>query len=168
VTLTSNAPSGGALVTLASANAAASVSANVTVPSGMNTATFPISTTPVAVSTNAFNISATYNGVTKSDTLTVKAPAVLSLVLNPTTVTGGNSSLATVTLNGRAPIGGTVVTLKSANTTVAAVPATVTVTANNTTANFNVSTNAVAKSTNVNISAAAGGATKTTTLAVTP
>lgn len=168
VTLTGAAPAGGAVVALASANAAATVSASVTVSGGATTATFPITTTPVSVSTGAFIISATYNGVTKTDTLTVKAPAVLSLALNPTTVTGGTTSVGTVTLNGPAPTGGTSVTLKSSNTAVATVPGTVTVTANNTTATFNVTTFAVPSSSTARISATAGGSTKTATLTVTP
>jgi uncharacterized repeat protein (TIGR03803 family) len=168
VTLTGNAPAGDAVVTLASANAAATVPANVTVTAGTSTATFPITTTAVAASTGAFNISATYNGVTKSATLTVKAPTALSLVLNPTTASGGKSSLATVALDGPAPSGGTVVTLKSSNTAVATVPATVTVTATNTTATFTVSTVAVTSSTTSKISATAGGSTRTATLTVTP
>jgi len=50
------------------------------------------------------------------------APASLSLSslsLNPTSVTGGNSSTGTVTLSGPAPAGGAQVTLSSSNTTVA-------------------------------------------------
>ena len=70
VTLTSAAPTGDAVVTLASSAAAATVPASVTVPAGATSATFSISTTSVTASTPA-TISATYGGATASATLTV-------------------------------------------------------------------------------------------------
>src|SRR5882672_4137996 len=83
-----------------------------------------------------------------------------SLSLNPTSVTGGNSSTGTVMLSGPAPTGGAQVTLSSSNTTAASVPSSVTVAAGATSATFTVSTSAVAASTSVTISAAYGGATR--------
>ena len=168
VTLTGNAPPGDAVVTLTSANAAAGVLATVTVIAGTSTATFPITTTPVAASTSPFNISAAYNGVTKNDTLTVKAPAVLSLVLNPPTVVGGGHATGTVTLTGPAPTGGFAVALKSSNTAVAIVLPSVTVLATNTSTTFDISTVPVAGASTATISATAGGTTKNAALAVTP
>jgi len=91
-----------------------------------------------------------------------------SLILNPTSVTGGNSSTGTVTLSGPAPTGGAQVTLSSSNTTVARVPSSVTVAAGATSATFTVSTSAVAASTPVIISASYGGVTLTATLTVNP
>jgi hypothetical protein len=97
------------------------------------------------------------------------APASLSSIsLNPTSVTGGNSSTGTVTLSGPAPSGGAQVTLSSSNTAAARVPSSVTVAAGATSATFAVSTSAVASSTSVAISATYGGATKTASLAVAP
>jgi hypothetical protein len=96
------------------------------------------------------------------------APTSLaSLSLNPTSVTGGNSSTGTVTLSGPAPSGGAQVTLSSSNTTAARVPSSVTVAAGATSATFAVSTSAVASSTSVVISGTYG-ATKTGSLTVTP
>src|SRR5712664_4069731 len=91
-----------------------------------------------------------------------------SLSLNPTSVTGGNSSTGTVTLSGPAPTGGAQVTLSSNNTTAARVPSSVTVAAGATSATFTVSTSAVTASTTVTISAAYGGATRSASLTVTP
>ncbi|MGB4786379.1 MAG: hypothetical protein WAQ77_16825, partial [Candidatus Acidiferrum sp.] len=91
-----------------------------------------------------------------------------SLSLNPTSVTGGNSSAGTVTLSGPAPTGGAQVTLSSSNTTAASVPSSVTVAAGATSATFTVSTSAVAASTTVTISATYGGATRSASLTVTP
>src|SRR5215211_753601 len=73
VTLTSGAPSGGAIVTLSSSNtAAATVPASVTVAAGATSATFTIPTQTVAASTSV-TISAAYGGVSKTATLTVAA-----------------------------------------------------------------------------------------------
>jgi hypothetical protein len=73
VTLTSAAPSGGAVVTLSSSNTAvATVSASVTVAGGATSATFTISTQTVTASSSV-TISAAYGGVSKTATLTVTA-----------------------------------------------------------------------------------------------
>src|SRR5467141_3224874 len=103
--------------------------------------------------------------------LSSSAPASVSLSslsLNPTTVTGGNSSTGTVTLSGAAPAGGATVALSSSNTTVARTPPSVTVAAGATSATFTVSTSAVAASTTVTISGTYSGATRSASLTVTP
>src|SRR5258706_375243 len=91
-----------------------------------------------------------------------------SLLVNPASCTGGNSSTGTVTLSGAAPSGGAVVTLSSSNTTVARVPSSVTVAAGATSATFALSTSAVVASTTVSISGTYGGATRSASLTVTP
>jgi hypothetical protein len=91
-----------------------------------------------------------------------------SLVLNPTSVTGGNSSTGTVKLSEPAPAGGAQVALSSSNTTAASVPSSVTIAAGATSASFTVSTSVVAASTTVTISAAYGQATISGSLIVTP
>ena len=168
VKLTGPAPAGGALIVLASANASATVPATVTVAAGSTTAAFTVTTIPVATTQGPFDVSATYNGVTVSDTLIVKAPAVLSLVLDPPSVTGGGHSTGTVTLTGPAPSGGITVTVKSSKISIATVPSSVFIPATGTSATFDVSTFAVAASSAVTISAAAGPPTKKATLTVTP
>jgi hypothetical protein len=90
-----------------------------------------------------------------------------SLTLNPTSVRGGNSSTGTVTLSGAAPNGGAVVALSSSNTTVATVPASVTVTTGGTSASFAVSTQRVNSNTTITISGSYGGATQSASLTVT-
>ena len=96
------------------------------------------------------------------------APALSSLTLSPSSVTGGGTSQGTVTLSAPAPAGGAVVTLSSGNTAVATVPASVTVAGGATSATFTVTTRTVSTTTAVSISAAHGGVTKTATLTVTP
>jgi hypothetical protein len=97
------------------------------------------------------------------------APASLSaLSVNPPSVTGGNGATGTVTLTAGAPAGGAVVALSSSNTTVANVPASVTVTGAATSATFATTTSAVGASTPVTITATYNSVTRTTTLTVNP
>jgi hypothetical protein len=80
VTLSSAAPSGGAVVMLASSNGTvAGVPPSVTVAAGATSASFTVTTTPVSVSTTV-NISATYAGLTKTATLTVMPPVTADTV----------------------------------------------------------------------------------------
>jgi len=60
-------------VTLGSGNAAASVPPSIVIPVGVQSGTFQVTTTPVAVTTKAV-ISATANGISKSKTVTVSPP----------------------------------------------------------------------------------------------
>ena len=72
--LTSAAPSGGAVVTLSSSNtSAATVPASVTVPAGAFSATFTVSTASVTASTSP-TITGAFGGVARSATLTVTPP----------------------------------------------------------------------------------------------
>jgi hypothetical protein len=71
ITLTGGAPSGGAVVTLSSANTSAvSVPASVTVAAGTSSATFGVNTSAVTANTGV-TITATYGGVSRTTTLTV-------------------------------------------------------------------------------------------------
>jgi hypothetical protein len=70
VTLSGPAPAGGAIVMLSSNNWVAGVPSSVTVPAGSTSASFTVTTSLVLISTSA-RISATYNGTTKSATLSV-------------------------------------------------------------------------------------------------
>ena len=97
------------------------------------------------------------------------ASASLSAVsVSPTSVVGGSAAQGTVTLTGGAPSGGALVTLSSANPSVAALPSSVTVAAGASSATFSVSTSAVAANTSVSVTATYGGVTRTATLTVTP
>src|SRR5439155_6227272 len=72
--LSSAAPSGGAVVTLASNNAATTVPGSVTVAAGGTSATFSATTQPVAAPV-VTTVSASYGGISKSATLDV-TPAI--------------------------------------------------------------------------------------------
>lgn len=167
VTLSGVAPVGGAVVSLNSSNtSAATVASSATVPAGSRTATFAVVGRTVTADT-AVTINATYDGATRTATVTITKPAttasLASVSLNPTTVTGGSSSTGTVTLSGAAPSGGAVVTL-SDNSASASVPASVTVPAGSTSATFTVGTSGVTSSTSATITGSYGGATRTAVL----
>jgi hypothetical protein len=168
VTLTVAAPAGGVVVTLSTANPAASVPASVTVPDGASTATFAIGTSAVSVSTVG-TLSASYGGVTKTVTLTVNpvpAAALSSLSLNPSSVVGGASSTGMVTLSQAAPSGGATVALASSNTAVATVPASVLIPAGASSMSFSVTSLPTKKTVSATISANYVGVTKTAVLSV--
>jgi hypothetical protein len=167
VTLSAAAPSGGAVVALASSNTSvAQVPPSVTVAAGATSATFAVATNPVTTNTSAV-ISGTY-GVTKGATLNVNAAALSSLWLSPATLVGGKTSTGTVTLNGAAPAGGAVITLQSSNTSVAQVPTagSVTIPRGRTSATFPVTTTPVKSNTSVVISATYVAVRKNATLTV--
>jgi hypothetical protein len=95
-------------------------------------------------------------------------PAALNaLTVSPSTVTGGQSATGTVTLTGGAPVGGSIVSLTSANSA-ASVPSSVTVPAGATSTNFAVNTTTVSSTTIGNITASYAGVNKSTTLTVNP
>ena len=91
-----------------------------------------------------------------------------SLRLGSSNVTGGNSTVSTVTLSGAAPAGGTIVSFASGNPSVASVPGFVTIPAGKRKGTFNLVTNAVASSTPVSIAASFSGVTQMVTLTVVP
>ncbi len=167
VTLTAAAPSGGAVVALTSANAAATVPANATIAAGATSTSFPVTTSAVTTTT-AVTLTAAYAGVNRTATLTVNPPASLTTVaLSPASVVGGASSTGTVTLSSAAAAGGLAVTLSSSNAA-ATVPTSVTVAAGATTATFTAVTATVTAQTAATITAAAGGVSRTATLTVNP
>jgi len=169
VTLTSAAPTGGALVSLSSASSAVSVPGNVSVSQGATSATFGITTSVVTTQTLA-TLSATYSGVTKTMTFTVNpaaAAALATLSLNPTSVKGGTPATGTVTLTAPAPSGGVIVALSSTKPSLASVPASILVAAGTTSKSFTVTTASTGRNATATISASYAGVTKTATISVT-
>ena len=163
ITLSAAAPSGGAVVTLSKAlsnggtgTVPATIPASVTVPAGQRTASFAIGTSAVTSTTNV-RVSGTFGGATAAADVTLFP--LLAQVLFSGNVPGGTPATGTVTLNGAAPSGGTVVSLSSANTSLVTVPASVTVPAGQTSVNFTASTSTVTQTTGVSVSATAAGTT---------
>ena len=168
-TLGGPAPTGGAVVLLSSNSAAATVPASVTIAAGATSATFAVATSAVTASTQA-TISASYGGTGKTATLTVLPATITSALtgvsVSPTSVVGGSTVHGTIKLNGPAPDGGAVITLRSSSTT-ATVPTTVTIPAGATSAMFTVSTKQGNSTTRVTISASYSGVTKSAVLTLT-
>ena len=168
VNLTGPAPSAGALVSLSSANPAASVPSSITIPANSSSASFTITTTTVTTTT-AGNITATYSVASKSATLTVNPPvpaALSSLTLSPSTIVGGSTATGTVTLNKAAPAGGIVVNVTSSNSNRANVPATVLIPAGAVSKVFTIATTATKQKTNVGITVSYAGGNKSATLTI--
>jgi len=163
VQLNAAAPTGGLTVTLASSNtSAATVPASLTVAAGAKSATFTVTTKPVSAQATP-SISAAAGGATVSATLTVNPPTLTKLTLSSTSVTHPASSTGTVTISGVAPAAGFVVKLSSSNTSVATVPATVTIPSGATSVQFTVKTLAKAPGNGqVTITASATGSTNQT------
>jgi hypothetical protein len=166
-TLTGAAPHNGATVTLSSSNAAvAAVPASIFIPQGATSATFSVTTSPVAASTSV-TITGNYQA-TATGSFSVLPPALSAFSVSPTSVMAVlGTSTGTVTLDGAAPAGGESVALAS-NNGAATVPASVTVAAGATSASFTITTSAVASSTNVTLTATLAGNTRLATLTVTP
>ncbi len=166
VTISSPAPSAGYVITLQSDASAATVPASVTIPAGMTSATFTITTIPVGTDTNA-KIWASKGGQAVSAILTIKAPTLTSLTLNPSSVTGGTGSVGTVTISSGAPSAGLVISLSSSSAA-ATVPSTVTVAAGQTSATFTATTTGVDTPTPASLSAALAGKSLSATLTINP
>ena len=165
-TLNGPAPSSGVSIAVSSNNPSiAAPTSNITVAGGSSSGTATITTQGVATSTPV-KISATLRTVTKAATLTVKPVALLSVKLSPASLYGGATSTATVTLNGEAPAAGAVIALATSNTSIASLPATVTVPGGTTSAAVTVQTEPVSPTTAVTISAVYGGLTRTANLTV--
>ena len=167
VTLSGAAPAGGAVIALASTpTTAGTVPASVTVAAGATSATFTITTRAVTAATT-LTVTGTYLGVARAASITVNPVRVVStLTLNPTSVRGGTNSTGTVTLSGVATEA-VVVTLTSGTTTVARVPASVTVPAGSTTATFTITTLTQTATRTSVITARTGTTSRTATLSVT-
>jgi uncharacterized repeat protein (TIGR03803 family) len=94
-------------------------------------------------------------------------PTLTGLTFAPFGVVGGQSSTGTVTLGGPAPSGGAVVALSSSSSSVASVPATVTVPSGATSASFVVSTKRVNRTKTTTITASYNSSSVSTILTVT-
>ncbi len=167
----SSGPATDTAISLSSSNpAVASVPATATVPANSFTGGFIVSTSAVAASTTVV-ITASYNGDSRTATLTVTpagAPTVSlqSVTASPSSVSGGSPTSAFVLLSG-APESDAVVALSSSNPAVVSIPASVTVAAGTTARGFTVNTTSVSVDTTATISATFNGVTRTATVTVT-
>ena len=164
VTLSTAAPSGGVSITLTSSNpAVATVPSSVAVAAGASSAAFTIT----AVSVGTATIGASMNGASMQSaalTVTARLAALASIVLDASSVIGGNNIGGTITLTAPAPAVGATVALTSSDPVV--VPATVVIPGGATTATFVIETKIVSGTVTSTINGSYGGGSASATLAV--
>ena len=114
VTLSSPAPASGAEVVLTSASSVVTMPASVTVAPGQVSATFTITTQAVAEETHVV-LSAAFNGSTRTTTLTVTGSRIDDVLVQPSSVVGGNDATGTISLSRPAPEEGLAIAIASSS-----------------------------------------------------
>jgi hypothetical protein len=165
VTLSNPAPSSGMIVDL-SGDSTAGYPTGVKVPAGATSATFQVTTQPVAQNTTV-HINATQLTIVKNYDLTVLAPVLTQLSVGPSAVTGGIVLPSAVYLTGNAPKGGIVVNLSSNQSSVT-VPSSVTIPEGSSAGYFNVTTVPVSSNVYATITASFAGVNEKAALEVEP
>ena len=161
VTLTEAASSGGLKISLNSSDTEhISVPAAVTVAADETTATFT-ATVAAAYTTHNVTVTAAYNGISKTYTVDLIAPALSGFSCTKGTITGAGSDSCTVTLTAGAPSDGLDIALKSSDGTHIPVPGGVTVAKGATTAKFTATVAAAYTTHTVTLTASDGGVSKT-------
>lgn len=145
----------------------ATVPAFLFVLAGQTQRTFNIPTQRVLSNTNV-TITARSGAITRTAVLQVVVPFLADLTLASNTVVGGNNVVGTVRMSGLVNAPGATVNLRTTSTSVAQVPATLSIPANTSTRNFNITTSVVAFPVNVTIIATHGTVTRTKVLTVNP
>jgi hypothetical protein len=171
VGLVTEAPPGGATISLSSDNPAAQVPASVNIAAGNSATTFTVATSAVGSFT-----SATITGSTGASTREVfldifpdpnAGSQLASVTPGVTSTTGGSSVTATVTLTGAAPSGGASITMAT-NSTIAQAPPIVTVPAGQTSATFTITTSAVTTNTLITVTGFFGSGSKSGSFTLVP
>ncbi len=158
----SRAVDGGAVVALASSNPdVASVPSTVSVPDGTAVATFEVTGLREGVAT----VSATLGSSTKTATVTVLGPRVVSVSVAPSILVIGSTAMGTVTLTIPALSGGYNVPLSSPGG-VLQIPSSVTVPEDQLSATFPVGTMPGSQPGTIGLTATADGVTKTVSVHV--
>ena len=170
VTLTAPAPAGGMLIKISGSmegDVVVPIPSEITVPAGSLSASFPITPPPVARSHWVLIQASEWPlGMLHARTLRVDpGPPGLSdpwaIDVRPNQLIGGETARGTVGLRVPAPPGGEVVSLVSSDSSVAQVPASVTVAAGNSTASFDVTTSSVVTGASASVTGTAKGVSKT-------
>lgn len=164
ITLSGPAPAGGVSLSMGDNSSAVQTPGSATVSAGTTFEDVTLPTTPVSANVSV-NIFVTANGVTRSATLAVTAPVLVSLTVTPGALVGGVNAAGSVVLSGPAPIGGAPVTLSSNQASVV-VPSSVTVAAGANTASFNVAVTPVAANVSATVTATRNAVSKTSPVTV--
>jgi hypothetical protein len=170
--LSTAVPSGGATIALSSSDQGAlPVPATVTMPGNLAWMQFDmIEFGQKAGQVNAdtpVTVTATINSASAAGHFTVKPPSLHSLIISPSTISGGAQPGGIVQLNGQAPSGGAVVTLSSDSPAVQP-PATVTVDPGVESVSFAVPTRSVTANTTATVTASWNGVSTQTQVTLTP
>jgi uncharacterized protein (TIGR03437 family) len=165
--LTAPAALGGVNVQVSSDNAAVQPPATVTIPSNSSSTTFTIPTTTVTAPQTA-NLTATLGNTTLTARATV-VPA-LQLSLAESSITGGSSVTATVTLGKAASGSGANLTVTSSASSIAQAPGTVNIPSGQTSATFTITTFTVtaARTVTITVNYEAAGLSQSAMLTVNP
>lgn len=164
-TISGTAVSSDVAFTLASDNSAATVPTSATIPAAGKTVAFSIQTSAVGASATA-NISASYQGVSQTQALTI-TPYSFNLALGSASALGGYSVTGTISGASAAPAGGVTFTLASDNSA-ATMSGSASIAAGASSASFAIQTSAVSTATVATISASLLGTSSTQTLTVNP
>jgi hypothetical protein len=164
VRLTSSAPREGLIVKLESDSpSVVGLPASIRVSGGSLTASFTITTRPVAQPVTV-SIAASVGAARSETTLTVNPPSISSLILRPNLVRGLRTVSGTLNLSAPAPAGGVRVALSSSDDSLVDVPAEVLVPAGARSATFRLTAQRTTTSTRVEVTAAANGLSKSAML----
>ncbi|MFM7187741.1 MAG: OmpL47-type beta-barrel domain-containing protein [Armatimonadota bacterium] len=165
ITLTEAVPKGQTVsISLSSNVPVLTLPATLSIPAGKSSAIVDMQSNTVGQLVTA-NVTAMVNGGSTSQSIQIKPVEVSKLSFLPTSVKGGISTQATITLASNATID-TVVNLASSTPASASVPATVTVPKGSKTATFTVTTATVTANKSVKISAVSGTVVVAATLNV--
>jgi len=173
VRLNSAAPAGGAVVTLTNTNPKIDIPASVTVPAGGSFAEFTIAANGTVLSSQSGQITATYAGTNKSQSITVRPISVDFINTSVFEIFGGQSFSANVVLEcSSSPVAIDVVLstdlpsvafISSPSSGIITIPA-----GQQNSSSFTVQTNSVVTATFVNVQGTANGRTGTGTVRVKP
>lgn len=168
LTFNGNTPEKAGSATLSSSDTAvATVPATVALQDNVSKSPFVVTTKAVKAATDV-TLSATYEGVKKTQVIVVEPASLEEVVPSPASLVGGDKASITIYTAGSAYTGGLVVDVKSSDSALASVPATGTIAAGKNFVVLPVTTKAVTKDTTITFTATYAGVTKTATLTLTP
>lgn len=151
-------------VDLASSDPALAVPGAVQIQNGQSSAGFTAIAAEVSSTTNA-TLTASLNAASKTKSITVVAPDLLSISATPNPIVGGQTGVGTITLRNPAPAGGISIPVFD-NSSLIGTPPRVVVLGGDTTADFNFQTVDVTVDTTRTISARLQGVTRTVVVTI--
>lgn len=150
---------------LKSSSPYAVVPPSVTIPAGLASATFKVTTTPVTTSTTA-TITASHATTTYKSTLILSAAKLVAFYAVPASVFGGAESDVVVRMGSPAPSNGLTVALSS--NVALGIPKEITIPSGQTAVSFHVSSQGVSTETTATLKASYGSASLETQIVVKP